>query len=118
MRSVSSTDETFFVRMASVACKAVAKSSSCGTLAGAAPRALLCDAEGEEPCLAASGSAAAVAANISETGRVDAARASGTVARKSRRFICEMVKGAQRTRKPAARGTASNWPHKSKSHHG
>jgi hypothetical protein len=34
-------------------------------------------------------------ANISDTGKVDAARASGTVARKSRRFICEMVKGAQ-----------------------
>src|ERR1041385_4879516 len=99
MRSVSSTDEIFFVRIASAACKAVAKSSSCGrdaTLGG-----LFCAADGEEFCATTSGSAAENGANISEGGRVDAARASGTVVRKSRRFICGMVKGAHRTRNPA-----------------
>src|SRR5579864_7822474 len=96
MRSVSSTDEIFFVRIASAACKAVAKSSACGAVA-AAPCVLFCEADGAEFC------AVAGSPNISEAGRVDAARASGTVARKSRRFICEMVKGARRTRNPADR---------------
>src|SRR5579871_1917100 len=87
MRCVSSTDEIFFVRIASAACKAVAKSSACGV-------------EGAEFCAMSSCFAAVVAANISKAGKVDAARASGAVARKSRRFICEMVKGARRTRNP------------------
>src|SRR5690242_17748480 len=100
MRSVSSTDEIFLARIASAACKAVAKSSSCGTAATAAPCALFPDAKGEEFCAAAPGFAAEGWANISEVGRVDAARASGTVARKSRRFICGMVKAAHRTRNP------------------
>jgi hypothetical protein len=57
----------------------VAKSSSGG-------------ADGEEFCSPAPCFVAAGAANISEAGKVDAARASGTEARKSRRFICEIVK--------------------------
>src|ERR1051326_8343761 len=83
MRWVSSTDETFFVRMASAASNAVAKSRS---WTAAAPEALLCGAG----TVAGAGSA-----KISGRGKVDAARASGTVERKSRRFICEMVKGGE-----------------------
>src|SRR6266853_4845556 len=96
MRSVSSTDETFFARIASAACKAVANSSSDGT--AAALGVLFCGADGEELCAAGE---AAVVANISEVDRVDAARASGTVARKSRRFICGMVKAEHATCNPA-----------------
>src|ERR1041385_4063378 len=92
MRWVSSTDETFFVRMASAASNAVAKSRS---WTAAAPEALLCDAGIEQFCAPALLFAGASSAKISETGRVEAARASGTVARKSRRFICEMVKGGE-----------------------
>jgi hypothetical protein len=87
MRWVSSTDEIFFVRMASAACRAVAKSSSGG-------------ADGEEFCSPAPCFVAAGAANISEAGKVDAARASGTEARKSRRFICEIVKAEKGSCKP------------------
>jgi hypothetical protein len=84
MRSVSSKDEIFFVRMASADCKAVAKSSS-----GAAGAAILPGADDEELCR----DAEAVAAKTSVEGKAVAARAKGTEARKSRRFIMQNAKG-------------------------
>jgi len=72
--------------MASAACKAVAKSSSCATGTAAWP-----GADGEEFCRAELNEEA-VSAKTSVEGKAVAARASGAEARKSRRFICGMVK--------------------------
>jgi hypothetical protein len=90
IRSVSSTDETFFERIASAARKAVAKSSSFAD----APDALAAfGSDGEELCKAGFDVAAALSGKTLEAGNAVAARASGTVLRKSRRFICGMVNG-------------------------
>src|SRR6185312_10323579 len=87
MRSVSSKDEVFFVRMASAACKAVAKSSSC-----AAGAAAFWTADDEEFCHV-DFNGGAVPAKTSVEGKAVAARANGTEARKSRRFIMQNAKG-------------------------
>src|SRR6478672_2510362 len=92
MRSVSSTDEIFFVRIASAACKAEAKSSWFAAGATAVPEFPFRGADGEAFGPAKSDFAAVISAETLDRGNVVAATASGTEARKSRRFICGMVK--------------------------
>jgi hypothetical protein len=95
---VSSTDENFFERIASAACKAVAKSSSFAD----APDALASfGSDGEELCKAEFDVVVALSGKTLEAGNAVAARASGTEARKSRRFMCGMVKGEAGWRKLA-----------------
>src|SRR5712675_2211453 len=90
MRSVSSTDEMCFVRIASAACKAVAKSSSCADgaedFAGAAT-------DCEDISVAGFDFPPSLSARTLEGVNAVAASASGTVERKSRRFICGNGKG-------------------------
>ena len=97
MRSVSSTDEICLVRIASAACRAVAKSSS--WVDGAEDFAGF--GVGDEAfCVGPSLSAR----TLEGVNAVDA-RAIGMVARKSRRFICGMVKDEVGTRNLGDRQT-------------
>jgi len=89
MRSVSSTDEICLVRIASAACRAVAKSSSWAD--GAEDFAGF--GVGDEAfCVAVFDFAPSLSARTLEGVNAVDARAIGMVARKSRRFICGMVK--------------------------
>ena len=97
MRLVSSTDEIFFVRIASAASNAVAKSSSCA--AGPDSFADLLELSFRGPAEESAFPDGTPSAD--EKGNAVAAIASGTVVRNSRRFIRGMVKGEARRRNPA-----------------